>query len=367
MRIHRHDFKLQDRTSTPSQDPQQRTTAARIRAMDARSLRTVFFDLLGRPPLSAERETWSGRGLDELLDELLGSRPFWSEWWAEQLYYFLLIDRFRPETEAARAIPEKLAEGRLSVRDALHRLALTSSFELRNPGADTFVTVVMEQFCGMTVQDVKRELELGKAAYDGRSARFLGHTIDSQAGVVKTCIESKQAARHLVSREYERYLKQPIPKERQIADARRFFRDPYEFLSLVREWFLSPEYLMRLNHPVPESNRLFVRGIFVDLLDRLPTDEEMEPMRYALDGLSDARPLRAVLVQLLIDGEEVRLPTKESLEDPAAWIDGLFRRLLGRPAAEDELAQFTRALKEPECRTRTVVYALMTSREYYSY
>lgn len=350
-----------------SQDEQRRTSAARARAMDARALRTVCFDLVGRPPFLAEYEAWLGRGLSDLLDHLLGSSEFWGEWWEEQLYYFLLVDQFRPETESAQGVPGKLTEGRLSVRDALHRIALTSSFDLRNPGADTFVTVVMEQMCGMTVQDQKRELELGKAAYDGRPARFLGTGIDNQSDVVKICVEHKRAAQHLAAREFARLVKRAPDRKQTASDSRRLHRDPYEYLSLVREWFLSPAYLDRLAQPVAKSNRLFVRGMFVDLCDRLPEAEEMEPMRYALDGLSDARPLRSVLVRLLLDGGEADLPPKSAVPDPTAWISERFRRLLGREATADELKTFVTVFHEPDCRPATVVYALTTNAEYHTF
>ena len=184
------------------QDP--RTRAAAARALDARSLRAVFMDLVGRPPRRAEAQEWLGRGRGELLDDLLGSEEFWAHWWHEQLYYFLLIDNFRPRTRAAKEVPTKLAEGRLHYRDALHQAALTPTFDLRNPGADTFVTVVMEQFCGVVVQDRASELEIGKVAYEGGKGRFLGTTAENQADVIRICVEHRDASRHFLAREHQR-------------------------------------------------------------------------------------------------------------------------------------------------------------------
>ena len=91
-----------------SQDP--RTEARPARALDARLLRTVFLDLVGRPPYPGEREEWRGKGLHELLDEVLGGPEFWRHWFDDQLYYFLLIDNFRPANSAAQEVPAKLAE-----------------------------------------------------------------------------------------------------------------------------------------------------------------------------------------------------------------------------------------------------------------
>lgn len=344
-----------------------RTRAAPARALDVHVLRTVFLDLVGRPPFVSEGEEWTGRGLGELLDHLVGGCEFWEHWWEEQLYYFLLIDRFRPATEAARAIPAKLAEGRLSARDAIHRIALSSSFDLRNPGADTFVTVVMEQVCGRTVQDDRRELELGKTSYDGGTARFLDTVCDSQADVVRVCVEHEDAARHLVRREFERLVKREPDRRRLRDDVRRLRRDPYEYTTLVREWFLSDAYRERLATPVPMGNRLFVRAMFVDLCGRLPREDELEPMRYALDGLSDARPLRSVLVRMLLDSGEVGLPARSAIEDPTAWVAGRFVHFLGRPPTEEELHTFVTVFHRPECRPATIVHALATTPEYHTY
>jgi hypothetical protein len=261
----------------------------------------------------------------------------------------------------------KLTEGRLSVRDAVHRLALTSSFDLRNPGADTFVTVVMEQVCGMTVQKSTRDLEIGKKAYDGGSGRFLGKTAENQADVVRICVEHKKSSLHLLAREHERLIKRGADTGKLAEWARQQHRDPYSYLSLVREWFLSEPYLDRLASPVPKSNRLFIRGLFVDLLGRLPTDAEMEPMRYALDGLSDSRPLRSVLVRLLLDSGKAALPTKTAVVDPSAWTSEQFQRLLGRPPLPEELETFVSIFHQDDCKPATIVYALLTTAEYHRY
>lgn len=357
----------QDRSAPPDEVGQDRTVAVPGRPLDARVLRTLSLDLLGRPPLSAERATWIGRGLRELLDAWIGSEEFWRAWLEEQLYYFLLIDNFRPAGERIQAIPQELAEGRLDVREALHRLALSSGFDQRNPGADTFVTVVMEQICGIEVQKRPRELEIGKRVYDGGQGQFLGQSGTNQADIVRIAIASRGASQTFAAREHLRYVHEALAEEDLGRWARELHEDPRRFAALLCEAFLSEAYAARLERPERLSNRLFVRALFVDLVDRLPQPDEAEPLREALDGLSDSAPLRSILARLFLDSGRVELPDLATLPDRAAWLSDLFQRLLGRAPTAAECEAFLAATSDPACRAETVVYAIVSHPDYHTY
>lgn len=357
-----------------SRDPQQtqeespgRTAARPADELDAGLLRAVYLDLAGRPPFEAERERWLGQGLGKFLDEFLGSEAFWDNWLEEQLYFFLLIDNFRPESGRVASIPADLSAGRIDVRDAIHRIALCSSFDLRNPGADTFVTVVMEQLCGMTVQSSARELEIGKTVYDGEAGRFLGTSGSSQADVVAIAIDSKRFTAAYVEREYLRLLRRQPERQAFSAWCKTLRRDPRAYVSLVRDWLLSDAYRQRLAQLAPQPNRMFVKSLFVDLLDRLPDEDEARRMRTALDGLSDPGPLRAVLARLLLDSGQVAIPAKQQISDPTAWVAAWFPKLLGRAATQLELEVFVSAFHEPETHPETIVYAIVSHPEYHRY
>ncbi len=341
-----------------------RTRADPARPLDARRLRAGFQDLLGRPPTLAERAEWSGRGLHELLDAHLGGEEAWRHWFEEQLYYFLLVDNFEPGSERVRAIPADLARGALDVRQALHRVAISPAFDRRNPGPDTFVSVVLEQLCGITVQKQPGELEIGKHVYDGGEGRFLGKLASSQADLVRVAVEDPAFARTLVAREHLRLLRAEPERKDLAAWSRAVHRDPAEFPGILRGWYLSEAWEQRLDLRVSPPNRLFVRSLFVDLVDRLPSEEETRRMRGALDGLSDPGPLRSVLARLLIDSGQAPVPAREDIEDPTAWIAGLFERLLGREASPEELRAFAVAFRDPACRPETVLVALCSHPEY---
>jgi hypothetical protein len=337
------------------------------RTLDAGLLRGLYLDLLGRPPLEAERAAWLGKDLAQGVDALLQGREFWEHWSEEQLYYFLLIDNFRPEADRVLAIPEDLHRGAIGVREALHRIVLSASFDQRNPGPDTFVTVVMEQLLGTTVQKEARELESGKRLYDGEPGTFLGQKGASQADVVRIAIEQRDCILRFLEREYRRILRAD-PPEREVGGwARRLDSEPLAYGALVRDWLASPAYRPPGTEKIPQPNRLYVRVLYTDLMGRAPQAEEERRMRAALDGLADPGPLRSVLARLLLDSGAPAAPDKAGLPDSAAWIRGLFERLYGRAPDESELAAFESAFADPECRTATVVYALVSHPEYPTY
>ena len=73
------------------------------------------------------------------------------------------------------------------------------------------------------------------------------------------------------------------------------------------------------------------------------------------------------MARLLLDSGKTTVPDKAEIRDATAWVGGLFERLLGRPAADDELKTFVTAFHDPACRPTTVVYAIVSHTEYHRY
>jgi hypothetical protein len=332
--------------------------------LTSRALRRTFLDLLGRPPLEVERERWLGKARETLVDVYLATRDFWQNWLEEQLYYFLLVDNFRPTTDGVRTLPELLASGRVGVREAIHRICLSSSFDRRNPGPDTFVTVVMEQLLGLTVQRATRELEIGKRVYDGTRGTFLGKPGNSQADIVNIAISDPRALTYLLMRESRRLLRRVLPVEEMASLTECLARDDLAYPRILRKWLLSTTYDERLAEDAPLPNRIFVRALHVDLLGRVPEEVEAQRFRTALDGLANSKPLRALLAKLMLDSGKAPCPDRNAIGDSGAWIRAQFERLLGRLPTPSEFESFHRALQDPACRSSTVLYALVSHPEY---
>lgn len=370
--------------------------AAKAPALSRGELRTLYLDLLRRPPFDAERREHLGpdevptraarpeadggessgqaeaaaSDLSTLSSRLISSADFWRQWFEEQLYFFLLVDNFAPRGETLSGLADELSAKAVDVRAAIHRVALSSSFDQRNPGADTFVTVVLEQLAGLSVERHRRELEIGKAIYDGRPGSFLGSPGTTQSDVVRIAVHSRGFAESFLAREHLRYVHAPLDKRALGLAVDAFLADPNVFPTLLGSWISSSAYRARLQRREPMDNRLFVRALFADVCSREPTREEFSRVRSALDGLSDPTPLRAVIARLLIESEQAsRRGAKRDVATEGApeLVLREYRRLLGRDPNERESAAMVAALSDVSYGARLLTFALISHPEYQSY
>ena len=136
--------------------------------------------------------------------------------------------------------------------------------------------------------------------------------------------------------------------------------------------------------PRPKSSTQFIRAVYADLIGRAPADydfvvtdgtgkevnrfpvDEQQLLLSTLDGVGDPQPVRALIVAGLVASAEAKLPDKQST-DAATFVRDQFHRLLGREPSAYELAGFTDAWRDPAVGPRTLVRAIVGSREYQSY
>jgi hypothetical protein len=135
--------------------------------------------------------------------------------------------------------------------------------------------------------------------------------------------------------------------------------------------------------PRAKTATQFLRGLYADLLGRTPTtfefvlrlggteafrlplDEEAQ-LTAVLEGLGDSQPLRNLVAKGLLHSAELTLPAKGSV-DAREFIREQFRRLLGREPNAYELEQFAGEwAKDPAVGPRTIIRAIVGSREYQS-
>jgi hypothetical protein len=343
-----------------------------------RVTRELFIDLLGRTPTDEELGRWAPLADEERVDRLLSSVDVWRNWFDDEAFYFLLIDQFRPVSDRLAAVPEGMAKGETTFRDAHREFALSAEFNARNPGNDTYVTVVLEQFLGIEVQKEPRVLAAGKKMYDGAVARLFDQKGENQSDVVRITLAQPAYADLFLRRMETRYFGAELPKADHDAALSLVSSDASLFKQVLREWLLSDRYCGATRAPKAKSDMQFIRSLFVDLLGRAPAYEEFRNMRNALLAVADPKPLRGVLAKVLLDSGAAIAPsaaaaaaapgsTGVTADQADSQVRELFRRLLGRDPTRPEHAAFTAALREPGTTWRTAALALLTSPHYQYY
>jgi len=336
-------------------------------AGDGRHLRALFLDLLGRTPLAEEIELARGASSGSLVRFLVGSEDFWRHVYESQLVHLLLIGNQRPGGGSdGPVLVERLHAGEIGLVEALHAIVAGPTFARANPGNDTFVSVVLEQMLGRTVQDEPALLAAGKRMYDGAEVSMLGARGDSQADLVTIVMAQDAMLEHLVAREYRRIVGTEPPDRVVREGAARLRADPLAHPDLVRGWVLGPEYAARLSRLRRKTDDQFLRGLWVDVARRRPTVEELQRQRDALEALGDATPLRAVLARVLIDEHAAGLPARGEVP-PDELIPALFERFLGRAPGPSEHETFRIVYSQEPCQPRTLARALVTHWEYQFY
>ncbi|HVY61190.1 MAG TPA: hypothetical protein VHF22_06020, partial [Planctomycetota bacterium] len=351
---------------TPGLDAPLPAESFQIPQEKRRLIRRRYLDLFGRGPTEAEVLAAAKQTDEQQVDAMLASVEFWRSWYEDELFYFLLIDQFRPTGEPLASMPERLARGECTARDALAEIVISQYFSARNPGNDTFVTVVMEECLGLKVQDKAnvKDLEGGKKMYDGYPASYLGEKGASQSDVVKITFAKKLFSEKYVERLYRRIMGAEISPEERARAAEAFEKDARSLPATVKSWILSPVYASNAKYPRPKSDPQWVRTLYADLLGARPDYKEFRDTRNALLALADSTPIRRVLGKVVIDSKKADRAAAVG-SDPKRWIDERFLLLLGRLPTEKESAEFQAVLKEDG--PRVILKALVQSHDYQSY
>jgi hypothetical protein len=358
----------ESRTTSGTPSVQQSLTDRALDPKRLKLIRRLFLDLKWRSPRLDEIAQWYDKPHEEMVRAFLKDEETWTSWFEGELYYFLLLDSFRPKEGPLTTIPARLAKGEMTVPRAVEEIVRSQYFNARNPGNDTFVTVVLEQCLGMTVQERRNipTLEAGKKMYDGYKAKIFKEPGDSQADFVRIVFAQGDFYRHLLERTWKDLHGTDIDPKRLETWAEECRARPEAFVSVLEEWLLAPEYVDAAAHPRQKPEIPYVRALFLDTLDRLPDYDELRNVRNAFLSLADPTPIRLVMGRVLLESKEARIPAS-ALNAPR-FVDEQFVRLLARPATAQERAAFVEALKsDPQVTPRLVLLTLISSPEYQCY
>lgn len=329
-------------------------------------IRRVHLDLLCRTPSDDEYRRAAALSVEELVDRVMANPERWGAWYEDELYFMLLLDDFRPPEDRMRDLPGRLAAKSVTWKDALTEIVKSQYFNARNPGNDTYVTVVFEQMLGVTVQREPQLLEAGKKMYDGYASAVFGKRGKSQGDLVDIAVAHPAFTSTYLARLLKRLLGEAPPKTILDPLAKRLAADPSAHDAILRELLLSPAYGKTRTAARKKSDPQFIRGLWQDLFGRVPTYQELRNVRNATQALADPTGIRSVIVRTLLDGGRAGLPDKAEIR-PETWIPEQFRRFLARQPSQSELSVFTAAFAKDSCKPGTILHALLTGTDYDRY
>jgi hypothetical protein len=326
-------------------------------------VKRLFLDLFQRSPSEAELLFAASVDRKQLVELMFASYEYHERWYNDQLYYLFLLRQFDPRAPWLLEIPAMLHQGQMSQRDALLALACSQYFHLRNLGPDNYVNVAIEQLLGRLPS--QEELDAGKRMYDGNPEKLLGVAGTSQFHVARILTEQDESYEHILNRSWKRYFVEPAPTEEMAKWVERAKADSHTILAIQKEWILSDRYQKTVDKLRPKSDIQFIRTLYMDLLNREPTQDEFDYVQNALQAIADPIPLRSVIVRIFLDSGKITLPDKSRLTDPKAWVADQYIRFLSREPTPEELRACLETLNQTN--TRTVVQAVLSSQEYQYY
>lgn len=331
-------------------------------ADELRYVRDVHFDLLGRSPTDQDLQKAASEARGEMVGRLLTSVECFETWYEEEVYYFLLLDNFRPATDRMLSIPKKLSAGAMTIPDAIHEIVICQYFNHRNPGNDTYVTVILEQLLGMVVQDQPMLLKVGKQMYDGYEGKLFGETGRSQSDLVSIVMKQRRFYELVLERLHKRITGAAIRPPVLANNVERVMADAKAFHDVMKEWLLDDEYIARASKLRKKTDHQFIRALYTDLLNRRATYDEFRLFRNALQALADPTPIRSVLAKVMVDSEQVKVA---KISDAQQWVKDLYVKMLGRLPKDRELEVFAPVVKDGKA--KLAIQAIVDSEEYQNY
>lgn len=338
------------------------TDLARADERNLQRLRRLYLDVLGRPPTPDEAVAEERKGLMELVRNLL-LRAEGGRAWVEELCARLgLYDEYRPVGDDARALALRIPSEGTPPHVVEGTLARDPSFLRRHPPgrelAQAIATLLLDR--APTEEEVRAAIELAA----GRAADVpgLGRVADSRAWLVAV-LDSPTFLRAALLRRLGRFLDSGDAAKQLERALGAVQEGPRRWAALQEEILLGTRHAER-KRLRPKDTVTFLRSLFVDLLERRPTDRELAALVRAVEAMPGQGAAFAAVVRILIDSGGAPIPLLVEIRDGPGWVTDRFLRYLGRKPETSELKAYGEALLHPQGGPELVIAALLTGAEY---
>lgn len=324
--------------------------------------RRLYFDLLGRSPTPAEALGDATIAVEQLATSLVLRAEAGRAWWEEATMRLGLVDDLRPRGQAALDLPLTLVAERTPAPAAEAVLARDPSFRVAHPRGRAFATALTSLLLERPPNS--EELAAAERLAAGTPAEVPGlGTLADESAWLEAVLASEPFERAAVRRRLVRLLPAG-DADRQVGAGVLAARAGGKAWGVFLEGIVRSESAWGRKRLERKDDLSLLRGLFVDLLERKPTDRELLALVRVLRVVPEGQTPFAALVKVLIDSGQVPIPLLVDIQDAPAWITDRYLRYLGRRPLPDELAACGEVLLDAQGGPELVVYALLTGPEY---
>lgn len=327
-----------------------------------RRVRRLYFDVLARSPTPDEALADAFAEPGELAASLVLRAEAGRAWWEEATLRLGLVEGLRPAGPEALDLPLVLVAERLPPPRAEAVLVRDPSFLRAHPPGRALATALAVLL--LEREPSPAELDAAGRLAAGQPATLPGlPPLADATAWVEAVLASEPFERAAVRRRLLRFLPAG-DAERQVGPGVLAARAGGTAWGAFLEKVLrSPQVLDRQRLERKDDLGL-LRGLFVDLLERKPTDRELLALVRALRVVPGAATPFPALVKVLVDSGQVPFPLLVDITDAPGWIRDRYLRYLGRVPSAAELAACGEVLLDPQGGPELVTYALLTGPEY---
>ncbi len=327
-----------------------------------RRLRRVYLDVLGRSPTPSEALAEGRRSIKSLVKNILLRAEMGRAWVEEIGIRFGLYDDFRVSSEEAIDLALRVPAENLAPHVVEATLARDPSFLRRHPPGRPLARAIAGLLLGREPTTAEELAAIALAAGQALDMPGVGPVLDSRDWLAKV-LAGKAFRRAAMKRRLGRFLDSGgVGKHighalRAVEDGNKAWR---EYLEGV---LIDQRYLERKQLRAKETVT-FLRCLFIDLLERKPTDREMAALVRAVEAMQGGSAAFAAVVRIMIDSGDAPLPLLVDIYDAPRWLTDRFLRYLGRRPKSAELKAYGQVLLHPQGGPELVIQALLTGSEY---
>ena len=331
-------------------------------AVSLRRIRRLYLDVLGRSPTPAEALAEEARGPKVLVRNIL-LRAESGRAWVEALRVRLgLIGDHRPVGDEAADLALRIPSESLLPHVVEGVLVLDPSFRKRHPAGQALATAIADLLLDRAPTQAELDLAAALAAGETGTHPAYGEIASAEAWLRKV-VASEAFERAALRRRLARFLDSG-DVAKALGKALLAGREsPAAWRAVLESLLVEPGYLDR-KRLRSKDDLTYLRSLYIDLLERVPTDRELTALVRALQTMPGESAARAALARWLIDTGGAPIPLLVEIRDLPRWITDRFLRYLGRRPTAGELAAYGEAAYVEGGGPKLIIQALLTGAEY---